>query len=697
MSRNRIARFAGAGALLAGALALGVRSNELIAEDARTAQAEPAVQRAIERVYPALVQIHVLEVAYTGGHERKQEAAGSGAIISPEGFVVTNHHVAGKASTIRVILSSKEELPATLVGTDALADIAIVKLDLSARAKDAAPLPVAHWGKADLLKVGDPVLAMGCPLALSHSVTKGIVANKELMMARFVRTGNFMLDGEDVGSIVKWIGHDATIQPGNSGGPLVNLDGEIVGINEIGLGTMAGAIPSEIASAVAAEIIDHGKVHRSWVGIEFQPLLKSENKPGAQGVLVSGIIPGSPAEVAGVKPGDVVTALDGTPVQVRFREELPEFNRLLLSKPAGNDVRLTFVRDGAEQTVTLKSDLRDDAEGTEAELRSWGITGRELTTMVAKEMKRPDKKGIIVGSIRAGGPCDSAQPAIRPGDVIVQVGDEKVDDLKALTDVTAKILAGKTGTVPTLVTYERGIQRLLTLVEIGSRKAQDPTPEAKRPWLGVETQVISKKLASALKTHGKRGVRITYIYAGTSAETAGFQVGDLVTAIDDQPIEVSEGRDASVFDEMVSNYKVGSEATFKVIRGGEKVDVKALLEAAPAPDHDYAEHEDTVLELKARDISFFDRVRHRWPKDMTGALVTAVEAGGWANFGGVHSDDLIQGVDGKPVTCLKDLVPLLDATHEAHPRTIALLVKRGIHTMFVELEPTWPAKTSDAK
>lgn len=695
MTRSRATRsfVALTGLTVAGALA-GAR---LAAEDRPTnpVEAEPAVQRAIERVYPALVQIHVLERAYEAGHERKAEGAGSGAIISPEGYVVTNHHVAGKASAIRVILSSKEELEATLVGTDALADIAIVKLDLSARAKDAPPLPVARWGRSELLHVGDPVLAMGCPLALSHSVTKGIVANKELMMARFVRTGSFMLDGEDVGSIVKWIGHDATIQPGNSGGPLVNFDGEIIGINEIGLGTMSGAIPSDIASAVARELIEHGKVQRSWIGIDFQPLLKSEQEK--RGVLVSGVIPGSPADAAGVKPGDIVTALDGAPVSVRFREELPEFNRSLLAKPVGKDVKLALERQGAALELTIRSEPRDDAEGAQAEERAWGFTAREITTMEAKELLRPDKKGVYVSSVRPGGPCDAAQPAIQKGDVIVAIGGEPVENLDAFAKRTASLLEGKSGIVPTLVTYERGTERLLTLVEVGTKKAQAPTPEARKPWLALETQVLSKSLASALGLKGKRGVRVTNVFAGTSAEAAGFKVGDIVTHVDDQPIEASEQRGAEVFDEMIRGYRVGAKAVFKVIRGSESVEITATLDEAPRPERELAEHEDAVLELRTRDLSYFDRVRHRWSQDVTGALVKSVEQGGWAQFGGIHAGDLIQAVCGKPVTCVKDLEPILEDVHAKRPRTIAFLVKRGIHTLFVELEPTWPAPAKDSK
>ncbi|MBS2026097.1 MAG: trypsin-like peptidase domain-containing protein, partial [Deltaproteobacteria bacterium] len=291
--------------------------------------AAQSVDRAISKVYPALVQIRVLTVDHGSGRARKFEASGSGVIISPEGYVVTNHHVAGRAVSMRVTLSTKEELEATLVGTDPLSDIAVLKLDLSSRRAGAPPLPSAAWGNSSALKIGDTVLAMGCPLALSQSVTEGIVANKDMMLPRMF-SGRFMLDGEDVGSLVKWIGHDAAIQPGNSGGPLVDTAGDVVGINEIGLGSMSGAIPSDLAKAVAAELIAKGKVKRAWIGADFQPLLKeAAQSPDAKGILVAGVIAGSPAEEAGLRAGDIVLALDGAPVAARFREELPAFNLLL--------------------------------------------------------------------------------------------------------------------------------------------------------------------------------------------------------------------------------------------------------------------------------------------------------------------------------------------------------------------------------
>jgi serine protease Do len=702
-------------ALMAKKSSVGLALSFLIAAAAARGEQPPAagagegrdVQPAIARVYPALVQILVVERSHEGGRERKFEAAGSGAIVSPEGYIVTNHHVAGKATSIKVILSTHEELPAVRIGTDVLADICVIKLDLTARAPGSPPLPVAGFGSSSGLKVGDVVLAMGCPRALSQSVTKGIVANKEMMMPRF-GGGAFMLDGEDVGSLVKWIGHDAMIQPGNSGGPLVNLEGEIVGVNEIGIGTMSGAIPSDIARVVADDLIAHGKVRRAWIGAEFQPMLKEMPAPAPSdavatlatdmaaktpGVLVSGVIPGSPAERAGLRAGDVVEKVDGTPVQVRFREELPAFTALLLSKEAGKPIVLK-IRHPAEGLIegdmVLTPELRDDAEGKEIEATQWGLTVREITTMVAKELQRPDKRGVIAGSVRRGWPADQAQPAIRAGDVIVAIGGKPVEGLDSFEAITAEITAGKSAPVPTLVDYERHAERFLTLVEIGIKPPQAPTPEARKAWFPAATQVLSRKLAAALGIKGKKGVRIVQIYPESAAEEAGFAVGDILTQIDGQPIEASEPQDADVFDTMIRGYKIGATPEFTVIRGA-AADVRKIacrLDEAPKPERELKVYEDHALDFKARDISYFDRVEHRWAKDVAGALVVDVETGGWAAVGGLRPDDVVQALDGAPVASASDLEALLRAAHERRPRHISMLVKRGIHTLFIEIEPS---------
>ncbi|MEO8071386.1 MAG: trypsin-like peptidase domain-containing protein, partial [Acidobacteriota bacterium] len=202
-----------------------------------------AMDRAIAAVYPSLVRISVVALQWNGGRELKLEASGSGTIVSADGFVVTNHHVAGRVQRIFDTLPSNEEVAAELVGTDPLSDLAVLKLKPS----QPRTFPAARFGNSAALRRGDPVLAMGSPLALSQSVTRGIVSNTDMVMPQLF--GNsFVLDGEDVGTLVKWIGHDAAIYPGNSGGPLVNMAGEIVGVNEISFG-LSGAIPANIAKA----------------------------------------------------------------------------------------------------------------------------------------------------------------------------------------------------------------------------------------------------------------------------------------------------------------------------------------------------------------------------------------------------------------------------------------------------------------
>ena len=236
-------------ALAAISLVTGCLSGAARAESAAGTISPGAQQQiiaaAIRAVTPALVKIDVVDVEYEAGQERKAEASGSGVIIRPEGYVITNHHVAGNAKRIICTLASKDEIEAELVATDPLSDIAIVKL----KPKKPTTFPIATFGDSSVLRPGDRVLAMGSPLAFSQSVTMGIVANSRLVMPRDIWYYRITLEGEDVGSLVSWIAHDASIYPGNSGGPLVNAKGEIVGINELKLG-LSAAIPSNLSRAL---------------------------------------------------------------------------------------------------------------------------------------------------------------------------------------------------------------------------------------------------------------------------------------------------------------------------------------------------------------------------------------------------------------------------------------------------------------
>src|SRR6266516_4516087 len=250
------------------------------------AKLRAVVDTAITRMRPSLVRIHVVSTEYREGRELKMQAVGSGAIISKDGYLVTNHHVAGHGARMVCTLWNREEIEAELVGTDALTDISVLKLKPEKPREFAA----AVFGDSSRLVVGDSVLAMGSPMALSQSVTLGIISNVEMIKPRlFCNFGRMRLDGEDVGALVRWVGHDASIYGGNSGGPLVNLRGEIVGINEIRFG-LSGAIPGNLARSVAEEIIAHGKIQRSWLGIDVQPLFKhSPAMRDERGVLISGV------------------------------------------------------------------------------------------------------------------------------------------------------------------------------------------------------------------------------------------------------------------------------------------------------------------------------------------------------------------------------------------------------------------------
>ena len=241
----------------------------LVFAEATNSALHEAIETAVARVKPSLVRIQVVATQYYQGREVKYEASGSGVIITKQGHVITNHHVAGHATRIVCILPSNEEVEAELVGTDALADIAVLKIKSDGK-REFTPV---EFGDSSRVQVGDSVLAMGSPLAMSQSVTLGIVSNTKMVMPEAFSTSRFTLDGEDVGSLVRWIGHDADIFPGNSGGPLVNLKGQVIGINEISYG-LSGAIPGNLAQNVARQLIEKGSVSRSWLGVEIQPLLK---------------------------------------------------------------------------------------------------------------------------------------------------------------------------------------------------------------------------------------------------------------------------------------------------------------------------------------------------------------------------------------------------------------------------------------
>lgn len=642
------------------------------------------VDEAVGRVYPTLVRIHVVWLDYGGGREQKYEASGSGAIISPEGLVVTNHHVAGRATLITCTLSDRQEVRAKLVGTDAMADIAVLKLDLEDRRDPKAPVPVAVFGDSDALRVGDPVLAMGCPLAISQSVTRGVVSNRDMMIPRFFG-GSMEMDGENVGGVVKWIGHDAVIFPGNSGGPLVNFRGEIVGINEIGLG-LGGAIPSNLAKKIVDEIVAHGEVRRSWLGVMIQPLLRASGLD--RGVLLSSVVGGSPADRAGLRSGDVITSFDGQAVVARFDEEIPAVNRLFLETPVGREVSVTYLRAGAEATARMTTEARGKARGEEKEFGPWGITGRDITALAAIELQRPPNSGVRVSSLRDGGPAEEAKPPLQWGDILTEVDGKRIETIEDLARVTADLTKGKEEPVPTLVSFDRRRERLLTVVKVGP-EPEDRSTEARKAWFPSAFQVLTTQLAEKLGLPGKKGVRVTQVYAGTTVEAAGIRVGDVLTALDGDEINASQPEDGQVFPHMVRARKIGSKVDLTVWREGKEITLPLELPARPPEGRELASYKDRTFDYTVREVSFKDRVDNKWGTDVRGVYVSAVESGGWAAFSGLGEGDLVMAVDGIAVETPAAVKERMAAVVKAKPRQVVFHVRRGLQSSFVEVVPAW--------
>ncbi len=646
----------------------------------------PSIQRAVDAVYPSLVRIHVVTEEGQDGRMQKMRATGSGTIISDDGYIITNHHVTGRATRIVCRLSSREEVDAVLIGTDPLTDIAIIKLDLSTRRDPKAKLPVAKFGNSDGLKVGDAVLAMGSPAGLSQSVTRGIVANTAMISPG--NAGGFMLDGERVGELVRWIGHDAVIFPGNSGGPLVNLQGEIVGINEVGIGSLGGAIPSTLAQSVAKQLIAQGRVARSWIGLEVQPLLKQQS--GVGGVLVAAILPDSPAQAAGIKPGDLITEFGGQGVpESRAPEDIPIFNRMVVARPIGSKVALKGLRAGKPTEWSLTTSDREPNLARETELKGWGLTIRDFTRVSALERYRSDKKGVMVDSIRPGGPCAESKPALRPEDIITKVADQEVVNVEGLKRFTQEFTKDSLEPKPLLITFERETQEFVTVARVGPEVTEDKPERPAKAWLGVLTQVLTRELAEMIDLEGKKGVRVTQVLPASPAEKAGIKVGDVLLKLDGQVIPASTPSDQELLDNLIRQYKVGGEAEFEGVRGGKPLKITAKLGKQPKPNSDLKEYKDDRFEFNARELSLADRVESRMAEAESGVRIGTVQNAGWAALAGLDHGDILISVDGQSTATIEELKKILNRVRETKPRRVVFFIKRGIRTQFIELEPQW--------
>src|SRR5687767_13051784 len=344
-------------------------------------------------------------------------ASGSGVIVDPKGYILTNNHVIENARDITVRLSDSRKFPATLVGRDPKTDLAVLKVDAP------APLPVAELADSDRLRVGQWAIAIGNPFGLDRTVTVGIIS----ATAR-TRVG--------VATYENFIQTDASINPGNSGGPLLNLDGRVIGVNTAIVASGQGigfSIPINEARLVMNQLIKTGRVVRGWLGVAIQDVT-DELSPAfgvreREGVLVADVIKGGPAEKAGVRPGDVVVEFNGGKIK-----EVPDLQRRVAGVTPGETVKLTVVRD--KQTVVVSVAIGEmPAEDTavaavERETEGLGMQVEALAPDAAERLGLPFSQGLIVTDVAGGGPADRA--GLRRGDVILEVDRRPVTDLAAL-------------------------------------------------------------------------------------------------------------------------------------------------------------------------------------------------------------------------------------------------------------------------
>ncbi|MGA8539248.1 MAG: Do family serine endopeptidase [Terriglobales bacterium] len=367
--------------------------------------------------------------------ERMEHGLGSGVIISPDGYIVTNNHVIDGAVDIRVTMSNKEVLPAKLVGADPLTDLAVIKVN-------ATNLPSVPWGNSANLHPGQTVLAFGNPYGFQFTVTRGIISALNRPNP----------DASDRRKPGEFIQTDAAINPGNSGGALVDARGELIGINTFLIsnsGSFSGmgfAIPTQIVEPTVQTLIRDGKVTHAFIGIQIADVTPDNAKffemKKAEGALVSEVQPGAPGAKAGLKTGDVITELDGKPVT-----DAGQLQMLVEQKRPGETIHLQVMRDSKPIPVAVTLEALGGGKGAEIAGSEhgkgrWGLGLADLTPDARNELQAEGPAhGAIVQNVRPGSPADNA--GLQPGDVIMEVDRHGVKSASEAAQALSSVPSGQ--------------------------------------------------------------------------------------------------------------------------------------------------------------------------------------------------------------------------------------------------------------
>lgn len=377
------------------------------------------------RIQPSVIHLEVVKKS----NSFKFKSLASGLVVDPDGYILTNEHVVDKAQSIRVTLTNKLEYPAEVIGTDKQTDLALIKI------KTEDKLIVPKFGDSDKIEVGEWVIAVGNPFGFDRTVSFGIVSGKGRVIPFLPEESRLISD---------FIQTDAAIDPGSSGGPLVNLKGEVIGINSIGLGRGQGfTIPINTALKIKNKLLSVGVIERGWLGLSIQPL----NREFAQyfgdeklrGILISDMESGSPAEKAGLLPGDIILEYKEEKVSAEKEDDLNRFSLLVSESRVGEYASIKIKRKEEVFDLKVKVALQPKVKAEEYET-DLGFTVKEITAVIYRGYMLEDKEGVFVSFVEVGSPA--SQGKLAEEDVIKKVEDIKISSLedfkKALEELKDK-------------------------------------------------------------------------------------------------------------------------------------------------------------------------------------------------------------------------------------------------------------------
>ena len=464
---------------LAGAIAAGQigcePSERGIRADAPSRQIDfqEIIRTAKKKVYPALVFVKPIQETFRGGERTRAEVYGSGVIISADGYVVTNHHVAEKAIEVNCVLGDREQVPATVVGIDPETDLAVLKLELG---KDHSPLTVASFADSDKAQAGQFVMALGSPFGFTRSISLGIISNTTRYIG-FTTQYQYNL----------WLQTDAAINPGNSGGPLVDTRGQVIGINTLGTwtGSIGFAIPSNVVQDVVDRLLARAaktdpndwpvKVVRAYAGMQLQALNDFKTNTftdSTKGVLVQSVDAGAPADKAGIANGDIILAVNGRVIDGAYVEDLPMLRVMFADLPVDKPARVLIARkpggakpgkptpatspatmpSGITRTdiggrelheLTMTAVIRGKFEGEDLDLRKWNMTVKEISKFANPGLHfLHPAGGVFIQGIR--GPGNAADAGLRRGDIILEIARTRMKTLKDVKKAYDKLVDDKT-------------------------------------------------------------------------------------------------------------------------------------------------------------------------------------------------------------------------------------------------------------